>query len=165
MNFFTRFLDWILVDTSNLADSTEEMMTAEDWQKSNDGSLLASGLLLLALIIVFALTGCNALGTAASLTGEGCIKVKNYISKAYVVRSATGESVKPMEAQYQETNTHPVYTGGEDYAETDLSVMVVEKATNRTVNSHKEEVYFEVRQIGCPIVQISNPDEIRFDIE
>lgn len=149
MNLLSSFIDWLIADPTN----AEETMSTP------------AGLLLLALITALAVTGCNALGTAASFTGQGCIKVKNYTSDAYVIHSESGKSVKPLKAQYQETNNHPVYTGGENYAETDLSVMVVELSSNETVNSHKEEVRFRVRDIGCPIVQISNPDNIRFDIE
>ncbi|MEX2514581.1 MAG: hypothetical protein WD335_00400 [Candidatus Paceibacterota bacterium] len=123
-------------------------------------------LALLTILLAAINTSCvDFRAVVASSAGDACIRVPNYISPEYELHVRTGiSSMKQIEYQESKTFYIPVKENS-NYARTDLSAMVVDKATNRTVNSHKEEVSFRKRDVGCAIIQISNPDEIRFDIE
>lgn len=129
-------------------------------------SVIRPTVLLILLMSTFTLSSCvDFKAVLASGAGDACIRVTNYTSPGYELHVRAGISGM-KEVQYQEEKTFYIpVTEGSRYARTDLSVMIVEKATNRTVNSHKDDIRFRNRDVGCAIIQISNIDEIRFDIE
>jgi len=122
--------------------------------------------ILVIVLLLLTTTSCiDVKSLVASETGNAVIKVLNYTDDRYELHVRAG--LEPMKKiQYQEGKTFWISMEENSYyAYTDLSVNVVEKRTNRTVNSHKGSISFQPRKIGPAIIQISNPDEIRFDIE
>lgn len=122
-------------------------------------------LLLILIVSSIALSGCDMKAFLASQAGDTTIKVVNHISPEHELHVRAGfASTKKI--QYQEDRTFWIpLDEGNRRASTDLSVMIVEKATNITVASHKERITFQPRDIGPAIIQISDLDLRRFDIE
>lgn len=123
-------------------------------------------LVILAVIVgsTFLFQGCAVMTQA---TGDECIEVLNYISPEYELRTKTGYSIKTKTVDYQEGGTFWVPTDDSRRISIHLSVMVVDKRDNVTVNSVKQNVTWRTRtnHVGCVLVQISNHNFESFDIQ
>lgn len=125
------------------------------------------------LVILFALTATSCvdlMSVTAELSDNECIEVSNYISPEYVMHVRAGTLGGMKEIEYKKTKTFLVKTSNNNdryrrNTPTHLSIFVLEKATDREVNSLKAKITFSGRGAGCAKFQMSHPDQKKLEFE